>query len=199
MIFKELINSVDYDYVWAALVKRYKLKDGAYEVYKSVLEELKILKLKPCKPPITLVVAKIENCLEPSKFIFDVFGIIKDDKNHYALEMTHWNEWLSFNVLDKSIEVYGPADVVAHSLYEMTFYGYSSKTVDEKVEKEKHILNKFSQEIQNSTAHCIDFEEAIKEINYFDKQTSEEKERKEYERITANNEKIYKMLLGSGN
>jgi len=55
MIFKKLINSVYYDEVWVVLVKEYKLKDGAYEVYKSVFEELKILRPKPCKPPITLV------------------------------------------------------------------------------------------------------------------------------------------------
>ena len=30
-------------------------------------------------------------------------------------------------LLDKSIEVYGPAEVVAHALYEMTFFGYCSK------------------------------------------------------------------------
>ena len=198
MIFKKLINSVYYDEVWAVLVKEYKLKDDAYEVYKSVFEELKIFKPKPCKPPITLVLAKIEDYSEAGKFIFEVFGIIKGDKNHYALEMTSWNEWLSFNVLDKSIKVYGAADVVAHALYEMTFFGYSSKTVDEKVEEEKYILNKSKEEIQNDTAHYLHFEEAKTKTNYIDKRTLEEKEKehKECEQITAKNEKIYKMLLG---
>ena len=55
MIFKKLINSVYYDEVWVVLVKEYKLKDDAYEVYKSVFEELKILRPKPCKSPITLI------------------------------------------------------------------------------------------------------------------------------------------------
>ena len=198
MIFKKLINSVYYDEVWVVLVKEYKLKDDAYEVYKSVFEELKILRPKPCKPPITLVLAKIEDYFEAGKFIFEVFGIIKSDKNHYALEMTSWNEWLSFNVLDKSIKVYGAADIVAHALYEMTFFGYSSKTVDEKVEEEKYILNKSKEEIQNDTAHYLHFEEAKTKTNYIDKRTPEEKEKehKECERITAENEKIYKMLLG---
>ncbi|MCG2790665.1 MAG: hypothetical protein L6305_02825 [Actinomycetia bacterium] len=100
-----------------------------------------MLEPKPCDPPITFVVAKTEDCFKAGKFIFDVFGITKDDENHYALEMTSWNEWLNFNVLDKSIEFYGAADVVAHALYEMTFFGYSSKTVYKKVEEEKHILN----------------------------------------------------------
>ena len=198
MIFKELINTVNYNHMWAVLDKEYNHKDGAYEAYKRVIEELKTLKPRSCKPPITLIVAKIEDCIEPGTSIFDVFGIIKGDKNHYALEMTSWDEWLNFNVLDKCIEVYGNADVAAHSLYEMTFFGYSSKTVDERVKEEKRILDKGVREIENGASKLISFEEAMKKINFVDKRTPGEKEKeyREYNRITDMNEKIYKMLLG---
>ncbi len=196
MIFKELINTVNYNHVWAVLDKEYNHKDGAYEAYKKVLGELKTLKPRHCKPPITLIVAKIEDCIEPGTSIFDVFGIIKGDKNHYALEMTSWDEWLNFNVLDKCIEVYGNADVTAHSLYEMTFFGYSSKTVDERVKEEKRILDKGVREIENGTSQLISFEEVMGKINFVDKRTPGEKECREYNRIAAMNEKIYKMLLG---
>jgi len=197
MIFKELINSVNYDDVWIVLDKEYKYKKGAYELYKSVLEELKILEPKPCDTQITLVVSRIEDCLNAGEFIFEVFGIIKDDENRYALEMTSWNEWLNFDVLDKSVEVYGAADVVAHALYEMTFFGYCAKAVDKRAEEEKHILDESYEEIRGGTARFIPFEEAMVKTNYVDKRTSQEKEKeyKECKRITARNEKIYKMLL----
>ncbi|MBC8390563.1 MAG: hypothetical protein H8E13_21255 [Actinobacteria bacterium] len=198
MIFKELINTVNYNHMWAVLDKEYNHKDGAYEAYKRVIEELKTLKPRSCKPPITLIVAKIEDCIEPGTSIFDVFGIIKGDKNHYALEMTSWDEWLNFNVLDKCIEVYGNADVTAYSLYEMTFFGYSKKTVDERVKQEKRILDKSIKEIESGTSQLISFEEAMAKIGFIDKRTPMEKEKecREYWRITAMNEKIYKMLLG---
>ena len=198
MIFKELINTVNYNHMWAVLDKEYNHKYGACEVYKNVLEELKTLKPRHCKPPITLIVAKIEDCIEPGTSIFDVFGIIKGDKNHYALEMTSWDEWLNFNVLDKCIEVYGNADVTAHSLYEMTFFGYSKKTMDERVKEEKRILDKSIREIEKGTSQLISFEEAMEKINFVDKRTPGEKEKeyRECNRITAMNEKIYKMLLG---
>jgi len=198
MIFKELLNTVNYNHVWAVLDKEYNHKDGAYKAYENVLEELKMLKPRLCKPPITLIVAKIEDCTEPGTSIFDVFGIIKGDKNHYALEMTSWDEWLNFNVLDKCIEVYGNADVVAHSLYEMTFFGYSSKNVDERVKEEKRILDKSVKEIENGTAQLTSYEETMAKIGFIDKCTPGEKEKecREYNRIAAMNEKIYKMLLG---
>ena len=101
-----------------------------------MFKELKSLESKPCKSPITLVVAKVEDCFEAGKFIFNVFGIKESDENHYGLEMTSWNEWLNFHVMDKSIEFYGAADVAAHALYEMTFFGYSSEAVEnEKIYK----------------------------------------------------------------
>lgn len=105
MIFKDLINNVNYDDVWAALHKEYKLKKSACEAYKRVLKELKTLDSKPSDPPITCVVVKIEDCLSLGEIIPDVFGIINGDKNYYALEMNAWNEWLDFDILDKSIEV----------------------------------------------------------------------------------------------
>jgi len=43
MIFKYLINSVNYDDVWVELRNGYKLEKSAYEIYKRVLEELKTL------------------------------------------------------------------------------------------------------------------------------------------------------------
>ena len=198
MIFKELINTVNYNHVWAVLDKEYNHKDGAYEAYKKVLEELKVLEPGLCEPPVTLVVAKIEDCIEPGTFIFDVFGIVRGDKNHYALEMTSWNEWLNFTVLDKCLEVYGNADVTAHSLYEMTFFGYSSKIVDEGVKEEKRILDKSIREIENDASQLISYEETMSKIGFIDKRTpmEKEKEHREYDRIAAMDEKIYKMLLG---
>ena len=198
MIFKYLINSVNYDDVWVELRKGYKLEKCDYETYKRVLEELKTLDPKPSDPPITCVVAKIEDCLTPGEIISDVFGIIDGDKNHYALEMDSWNEWLDFNVLDKSIEVYGPAEVVAHALYEMTFFGYCSKSTYEKVEEEKHILDERIKEIENSTAKYANLEEVMAKLKYVDKRTLKEKEKeyKECAKIAAKNKKIYKMLFG---
>ena len=198
MIFKELINIVNYDHVWAVLEKEYDHKDGARKAYGNVLEELKTLKPRQCEPPITLIVVKIEDCFEPDTYIFDVFGIIKGDKNHYALEMISWDEWLNFIVLDKCLEVYGNADVLAHSLYDMTFFGYSSKIMSKRVKEEKRILDKSIREIENGTSQLISHEEVMGKIGFIDKRTpgEKEKEHKEYKRIAAMNGKIYKMLLG---
>jgi hypothetical protein len=198
MIFKDLINIVNYDDVWVELRKGYKLKKSAYEVYKRVLEELKTLDPKPSDPPITCIVAKVEDCFAPGEIIPDVFGIMKGDKNHYALEMNSWNEWLDFDILDKSIEVYGAIDVVAHALYEITFFGYCSKTAYKKVEEGKHILDERTREIEDGSAGYVSIEEVMSDLKYVDKRTPKEKEKehKECKQIAAKNKKFYEMLLG---
>ena len=91
--------------------------------------------------------------------------------------------------------------VVAHALYEMTFFGYSANAVDDRVTKEKQILNERHKEIENGTSQLIPFDEAMAELGYVDRRSEEEKEqqRKEYIRITAENQKIYEMLLGKVN
>ena len=45
MIFKDLINSVNYDDVWVELRKGHKLKKSAYEVYKRVVDEFGLIRI----------------------------------------------------------------------------------------------------------------------------------------------------------
>jgi len=197
MLLKTLINNVNYNDVWAVIGKEYNLKKDARQAYEAVFEELKILEPKPCDPPVICVVAKMENWLSPGEFIFDVFGIISGDKNHYALEMNPWDEWLNYDILNKSIEVYGQAEVLAHILYEMTFFGFSSKTVNKRAEKERKFLEKSYEEIQSGTAKLTKFEDFMKEEGYIDKRTPEEKRKeiRQCRQIAVKNENTLKMLL----
>ena len=163
MLLKTLINNTNYNGVWAVIEKEYNLKKSARQAYEAVFEELKIIEPKPCDPPVICVVAKLENWLSPGEFIFDVFGIISGDKNHYALEINPWDEWLNYDILNKSIEVYGQEEVLAHILYEMTFFGFSSKTVKKRAEKERKFLEKIYKEIQSGAAKFTNFEDFMKE------------------------------------
>ncbi|MCF8012531.1 MAG: hypothetical protein K9L56_14770 [Clostridiales bacterium] len=201
MIFKELINSVNYEEVWHVLDRDYELESGAYEVYRHVFEELQSFEPSLSESVVTtLVVAKVEDPLEPGKIIFDVFGIEKGDESHYALEMVSWDEWLNFHVLKKSIETYGAADVVAYALYDMTFFGFSAEAVAKKVAEEKQILNERHEEVERGNVQFVSLEEVMADLGIIDNRTPEEEERqlKETARIIAENKKVYKDLLGRG-
>ena len=199
MLFKELIRSVIFDDVWEVLDREYKLKPGTYEVYQRVVEELTELSPSASDDELTLVVAKIEDVFEPGTFTFEIFGVKKGDENHYGLEMTSWDEWLGYTVLKKSIEIYGPAAVVAHALYEMTFFGNSAQTVTKRIEEEKQILKERLQELESGNMEVVSGEELRGSLGIPDKRSDEERKqrKRQVERIQAENKKVYKELLSS--
>lgn len=197
MTFKELLETVSFDDVWAELDKEYSLKDGAFEAYLRVFHQLRELTQAPNHDEFRLAVVKVEDEFEPGKFIYDVFGIKPNDKGHYAFEFSPWKEWLSLIVVEKCIETYGAAAFVAHSLYELTFFGYDVFGVETRIKKEVKILKERYEEIENGTAKYVSWDEVCTELGYVDDCTEEEKEaeQKQFERIMTDNKRIYERLL----
>ena len=197
MNFKELLKTVVLEDVWTELKKEYCMKDEAFEAYFKVFNQLKGLTPKPNHERFRLVVAKVEDGLVLGTFIYDVFGIKPDDIDHYAIELLPWSEWLSFEVVEKCIEVYSAAVVVAHSLFEFTFFGYDAADVEANTKKEIEILMERHEEIENGAAELVSWDEVCKDIGYVDDRSDEEKElqHKQFERINAENKKVYEMLL----
>jgi hypothetical protein len=198
MIFKELINEINYDDVWKEIKGHYDYEDIYYEAYQEVLSELNKIDPKSSDPSTTIVVAKIEDWSEPKKYIFDVFGIISRDRSHYALEWSPWDEWLGFNILDKSIQVYGVSVVAAHSLYEMTFFGYKSNDAAKKISEEKAVIDKSINEIEKGKSKLIPHDEFMEEPGISDERSAEEveRDRKEHAKIAARNKEVHRLLLG---
>ena len=198
MTFKELLETVIFDDIWKELNKEYFLNDGAFEPYLGVFNQLKKLTPEPCHDRFRLAVVRVEDGFEPGNFIYDVFGIKPDDKERYALEVLPWKKWLSFEVIDKCIEVHSAAVVVAHSLYELTFFGYDAIEVEERIKKEiEIILNERHKEFENGTAKYVPWEEVCKELGYAGNRTEKEKELEysQLERINAENKMVYEEML----
>ncbi|MDF9407783.1 MAG: hypothetical protein A4E52_01649 [Pelotomaculum sp. PtaB.Bin013] len=197
MTFMELLKTVVFDDVWTELEKEYSMIDEAFEAYFKVFNQLKSLMPEPNHYGMRLAVARIEDGLEPGTYTYDVFGIKPGDNEHYALELLPWSELLSFEVIEKCVEAYSAAVVVAHSLYELTFLGYDAADVEANIKNEINILKERSKEIENGTAEFVSWDEVCKDIGYVDERTEEEKElqNKQFERINAENKKVYEMLL----
>lgn len=197
MTFKELLETVSFDEIWTELDKEYSLKDGAFKTYLQVFNQLKELTPEPKHNGFRLLVVKVEDAFEPGKFMYDVFGVKPNDKEHYAIEFSPWKEWLSLVVVEKCIKAYGAAAFVAHSLYELTFFGYDVLDVETRIKKETEILNGRHAEIENGTAKYVSWDKVREELGYMDDRTDEEKEaeQKQRERIISDNQIIYERLL----
>ncbi|OQY36578.1 MAG: hypothetical protein B6229_09755 [Spirochaetaceae bacterium 4572_7] len=73
---------------------------------------------------------------------------ISDNSNiEYAIELVSWDEWLGMTLEDSSLKNYSHSDIIAHCIWEMTFYGFTNKTV----QSFKDELNRRATEVQNMT------------------------------------------------
>lgn len=162
MKLNELINKAEFDEVWMEIKNAYNLPNKVKSVYECVYDELKEISINAqtmSDEAFTIGVCELEDALEPGVFVFDVFGISHNDSNRYSLIMEPWSDWLSYDVLDKSVELYGATIVLAHILYEMTFYGYSSHDSKKKQEEITGKLKETQQSIDNGSATLISSEE----------------------------------------
>lgn len=197
MTFYELLHVVDYDAVWACLRTHYSLEDKYYDAYHHALQDLREATPTTLKEDMLLVVAKVHDELEDSGFRYEAYGVRPGDPERYALELTPWEEWLSYRVLEKSIALYGVNEFVAHALQDITFFGFSIEKARENAEKEIAILNERTAEIENGTAEYIPAEEVYRSLGYVDERTEDEKlrdEKRMRDAIEANMQ-IYVDLL----
>ena len=114
--------------------------DKCIAIYTKVWDEL--LKLHP-KHSDFIISLRPET--EEDNYV-DVFGIPTNPActdGSWALDLVDWREWLSAEIDEEVSKLYSPEVLIAHILWEMTFYGYGeddiSKKRDELTEQIKEI------------------------------------------------------------
>lgn len=148
MKFGELLKEYSWDDVALALLRVYPDEDKNIEGYKHVFDTLQTL--SPTKTNMRIV---IENALDPStkEYYPDVSGkngtLVKEDSPYteddttgnqeqtYGIEFQEWSEWLGMELDPSTLEKFSEEEIIAHCLWEMTFFGYTQeeiqKTFDE--------------------------------------------------------------------
>jgi|GEM_PF-2127252 len=205
MKLNELINKAEFDEVWMEIKNAYNIPNKVKSVYEGVYDELKEISINAqtmSDEAFIIGVCELEDALEPGVFVFDVFGISHNDSNRYSLIMEPWSDWLSYDVLDKSVELYGSTIVLAHILYEMTFYGYSSHDSKKKQEEITGKLKEAQQSIDNGSDTLISSEEVYAALGLEKvKEVDPELEKRKNEAIKAamdRNDLRLKDLMSDG-
>ncbi len=142
-----------------------------------------------------IVVAKVWDTVDTDKMIFESFVMKQGNKERYCINMTSWKELVGFEVLQKSIELYGEIDVALQILHDITFFGFEEKQRDVEIEKIIETLN-----VPIDEKDCMPAEEVFKQFysEYgIPEKTEEEKENQSNRTRLAikKNDKIYKQLL----
>lgn len=66
---------------------------------------------------------------EPS--YWDVCCTKQNDPERYGLDLSRWEEWLAVDVTQSLQDAMPAAEIVAHCIWEMTFYGFTQERIAE--------------------------------------------------------------------
>jgi len=133
-----LIHKHPWEEIQAALVRLYPDHESELEGYQEVFEKLKTL--TPVSSDFQLQVELVysEHAGEyhiETKSINLAQGKGKPG-SLFVLEFTPWSKWLGMELDIKTLEKFSEFDIIAHCLYEMTFFGFTQediKTAEEEI------------------------------------------------------------------
>lgn len=144
MILKQLFSNCNWLSVWKRLVILYPDQKESEEIYRNVFQQLQ--SLNPSQTDLILVLEEKANELNPTPYI-DVSGKRMNETMEYALEFSPWENWLGMELDKITLREFSHYDIIAHSLYEMTYIGYSQDEIKQQLEE----LNSAVDEIKNMT------------------------------------------------
>lgn len=60
---------------------------------------------------------------------FDAHGLLAESGDRVAMDFQRWETWLGMEVAPATRDTYSAAEVVAHCIHQMTFYGYDQDKI----------------------------------------------------------------------
>ncbi len=114
--------------------------------YKRALNELRKLSSKEVKD-IQIYIRKEYDTFDKKSYIC-TSGIDKDNKT-WAIEFTPFEEWLGMIIHRKTLNNFSKLDIIAHCLFEMTWFGFTNKDV------KKEAKNLFKRVKSGGSSKCL--------------------------------------------
>ena len=140
---KQLILETEYDNVWECLTKHYEIKKkSSIKSYKNLYQKFITLTPKENKDNMFIYINVFKDdgnddyfCPDTfdendKELFFDVCG--KDDKwCGYSLVACAFEDWLGFYINEETLIKLSYPHIIAHCLWEMTFFGFEQKRDEE--------------------------------------------------------------------
>jgi hypothetical protein len=104
----------------------YPEQKSSEQGYRNALIELRAL--KPKRNKMLLSVSPFTDDLTKETYT-DVCGVKPGDEMTYAIEYTPWEQWLGMQLHPVSLLHYNYLQIIAYSLWEMTWSGFSQAPI----------------------------------------------------------------------
>lgn len=122
MIFKDIINHVDWKEIKHELVNEYPETIKFIPQFENIYKRLEEL---PPKNNNTQIVIKKQKEEETEDEYIKVSGIKmqQDNENICNISQAKLDEWLGMEITEDTVNNYNDSEIAAHCLFEITFYG----------------------------------------------------------------------------
>jgi hypothetical protein len=166
MIIHELLSQCNPDEVINQLREEYpSIEDDSIADYRTMLEG--ITDIPADKQAEYVIHIKYvdtflsDDILPPDECYHDLYAYKKgDDVMRYSLAMAPCTVWVSSEVSQQALDEYGPLKILAHMLWEMSFYGYTEETIN----AFKESLDSTIASIQDDDGETISLEDLLDAI-----------------------------------
>jgi len=130
---KELITKYAWAEIRSALLRLYPDQEKSIAGYQHVYDMLLRLSAKPT--PMAIMIEKYTDDFTDTPYD-TVSG--RDETGSYGIEFTDWSEWLGMDIDASTLAAYPELDIIAHCLWEMTFFGYSQEDIHKQLADFEH-------------------------------------------------------------
>lgn len=129
MTVKDIFEKAQWQDVAAELAKEYDA-DKDLTGYREVFNTVRAM--TPTKTEMTLTLERIIVFDEP---VVDVSGLM--DGNSWSIMFIPWSECMGMPLDERCLDVMSPAEIAAHILYEITWFGFTEDKIKAEAEKIK--------------------------------------------------------------
>lgn len=180
MILQNLIKTFEWKQIKDKMIELYPDQESNIDGYKKVFEQLNTCIPSENKENMIIFVEYIEKSKfndEPYYAVFGKNGKMKsedtsipeewkeqykdnDEEITWALGLSSFNEWAGYDIKDSCFDNYTGKDIICHCLFEMTFFGFDNKSIQET----KDDLDKRVEEVDNGTTKYVSWEKLREDL-----------------------------------
>ena len=143
---RNLVKSVAFEDVMDAMCSYWPDQIDNINGYHIVFEKLKTIKGEKCNIQISISECEDEYGGEIHKYL-DVVGI--ENGKSWAIEMVKWSNWATMNIHPDTLKKFSSETIVAGSLYEMTWCGFTEEKVSDYKKDLEESINECKKLVNN--------------------------------------------------
>lgn len=137
--FEEILKKVDFEDVWIKLTSYYPDMSQTKEKYKTVFESLLSKTLEKNIEEMVIHIDDVDYENDKSDDGSTEYRVHGKNNSlewtgYWDISSSNWAEWLGFYMNNNVFEKFSKEQIVAHCLYEMTWFGFSEEKILSRIE-----------------------------------------------------------------